>query len=155
MRKQIGSIKELDENYIWRDKAGLITKELGRSVGSKKIYANMDIVPPKCFSTKYHSHSQQEEFFLIISGEGTLRLQNKEITIKEGDFLAKPAGEGIAHTFFNSGKENLIILDVGTNEAEDTCYYPDEDVYMLKSNNTRHIVHSESFADGWSSNPNE
>ncbi|MFA6846422.1 MAG: cupin domain-containing protein [Sphaerochaetaceae bacterium] len=153
--KQVGNINELDEAYIWRDKAGLVSKELGKSVGSKKIYANMDIVPPRCLSTKYHSHSQQEEFFFIVSGEGTLRLQNKEIAIKKGDFLAKPAGEGIAHTFFNSGKENLVILDVGTNEPEDTCYYPDEDVYMHKSNGTRHIVRSESFADDWSPNPND
>lgn len=32
------------------------------------------------------------------------------------------------------GNKVLEILDVGTNEPEDTCYYPEEDMYMQKSN---------------------
>ena len=63
-----GNIGEIPAEFIWSDKAGVMTKELGKYAGSEKIYANLDSIPPKAFSTKYHSHSQQEEFFYVLSG---------------------------------------------------------------------------------------
>ena len=119
-----------------------------------KGYVNLDAVPPNAYSTKYHSHSQQEEFFYILSGEGVLRLNGEERRIHSGDFLSKPAGKGIAHTFFNAGKEMLLILDIGTNEPEDTCYYPDEDIYMYKSNGVSRVFTESALIKDWTSEPN-
>lgn len=151
---EIKNVEQLTKKFIWQDSVGLITKSLGAAGGSQKIYVNIDYVPPKAYSTKYHSHSQQEEFFMILSGTGTLRLQGKEWTVKQGDFFAKPAAQNIAHTFYNSGNEILVILDVGTNEKEDTCYYPDEDVYMQKSNEQRHVFRGSDSDLLWTSEPN-
>lgn len=151
---EIKNVKQLSEKFIWQDSAGLLTKSLGAAGGSQKIYVNIDYVPPKAYSTKYHSHSQQEEFFMILSGTGTLRLQDKECAVQQGDFFAKPAAQNIAHTFYNSGNEILAILDVGTNEREDTCYYPDEDVYMQKSNEQRRIFRGADSDLPWTSEPN-
>ncbi len=47
-----GNIDEIPAEFIWSDKAGLMTKELGKYAGSEKIYANLDSIPPKAFSTK-------------------------------------------------------------------------------------------------------
>lgn len=152
---KILNVEELPEAFIWSDSVGLITKSLGAAAGSQKIYVNIDYVPPKAYSTKYHSHSQQEEFFMILSGTGTLRLNGKEWTVKQGDFIAKPAAQEIAHTFYNCGNENLVILDVGTNEKEDTCYYPDEDIYLLKSNTNRRIFKGKDLDSSWTSEPNQ
>lgn len=150
-----GNINELSDKFIWKDSLGLVTKELGKSAGSQKLYANLDSVPPKGFSTKYHSHSQQEEFFYVLSGTGTLRLNGQDQEVKAGDFLSKPAGEDVFHTFYNPGAEPLLILDVGTNEKEDTCYYPEEDVYLHKSNGVNHVFQKSSLLENWSSAPNE
>lgn len=152
---EVYSSDKLSEEFIWQDSMGLITKSLGAAAGSRKIYVNMDSVPPNAYSTKYHSHSQQEEFFLIISSTGILRLNDKEIPVKQGDFFSKPAAQNIAHTFYNSGAENLLVLDVGTIEKEDTCYYPDEDVYLQKSNGGRRIFRGSALDSSWSSEPNE
>ena len=152
---KLGNINHILDEFIWKDNIGLITKELGKSVGSQKIYVNLDSVPPKGYSTKYHSHSQQEEFFYIISGIGTLQLNGQKIEVKSGDFLSKPAGRDIFHTFYNPGAEPLLILDIGTNEKEDTCYYPDEDVYLHKSNGVNHAIKGNTFLEDWSSDPNE
>lgn len=150
----INNTDKLPGQYIWKDTVGLITKSLGEAAGSKKIYVNIDYLPPKTYSTKYHSHSQQEEFFMILSGAGTLRLNDEEKIIRQGDFIAKPAGQKIAHTFYNSSDEILTILDVGTNESEDTCYYPDEDMYMQKSNGLRRIFSSTDLNTSWFPDPN-
>lgn len=149
-----GNERSLPETYIWRDAAGLETRDLGRSAGSQKLYVNLDSVPPGALSTKYHSHSQQEEFFYILSGTGTLRLNGETRMVQAGDFLCKPAGEGIAHTFCNTGATPLLILDVGTVEKEDTCYYPDEQMYLHKSNGIAQAFHEKDLRADWSSEPN-
>ncbi|WP_312699526.1 cupin domain-containing protein [Sedimentibacter sp.] len=151
---EIKNIDKLSEEFIWMDSVGLITKTLGAAGGSQKFYVNIDYVPPKAYSTKYHSHSQQEEFFIIISGNGTLRINDEKLSVKQGDFFAKPAGQNIAHTFYNSGDESLVILDIGTNEKEDTCYYPDEDVYLQKSNKQRRTFRGSDLDTLWTSEPN-
>jgi uncharacterized cupin superfamily protein len=150
----IKNINNLGVEFIWQDTAGLITQYLGKAAGSQKIYINIDRVPPHTFSTKYHSHSQQEEFFLVLNGSGILRLNAKEYPVKKGDFIAKPAAQNIAHQFFNSCEEILEILDVGTIEKEDICYYPDEEIYLAKSNGERHVFNKQSDVDGWTSDPN-
>lgn len=151
---KIMNMEQLPDEFVWKDAIGLVTKSLGAAGGSQKIYVNIDIVPPKAYSTKYHSHSQQEEFFLILSGAGVLRLNNEEYSVKQGDFISKVAGKNIAHTFYNASEENLVILDIGTNEKEDTCYYPDEDVYMQKSNGQHRIFRGSTLERDWSSEPN-
>lgn len=150
----IMNIADISAEYIRPDDFGLATKALGTAGGSEKIYVNIDTVPPKAYSTKYHSHTQQEEFFLILSGAGTGRLDHQEYPVKKGDFFAKPAARGIAHTFFNSGDTDLVILDIGTVEKEDTLYYPDEDVYLQKSNGQRRVFSGAALDTHWTSEPN-
>ncbi len=129
------------------------TSYLGKAAGSEKIYINIDKILPGSKSTKYHSHTKQEEFFLIISGYGTLRIDGKEYLIKKGDFVAKPAGKNIAHQFINTWNEMLEILDRGTKEEGDIAYYPDENVYYL--NDHEIVFNGNSKLNGWGSEPNK
>lgn len=152
---EIFNINNLNENFIWCDRAGLTTQYLGAAAGSQKIYVNIDKVPPDEFSVKYHSHSQQEEFFMILDGCGTLRLNGREYSVRKGDFIAKPSAQKIAHQFYNSGRDMLVVLDVGTVEKEDTCYYPDEGIYLHKSNGENKVFKEKSIVAGWTSDPNE
>jgi len=140
--------------YTATDCAGLVTKALGAAAGSEKLYINIDSVEPGMYSAKYHSHTKQEEFFLILEGSGTLRLNNKQYPVAKGNFIAKPAGKNIAHTFYNSGSGTLIILDAGTVEPFDECYYPDEGITLRKDNGKRSVCGPPEAAKGWSSEPN-
>lgn len=149
---KISRMKDLDARFVWCGAKGLETRYLGAAAGSERLYVNVDTVPPGAYSTKYHSHSQQEEFFLIFSGSGTLRMDGGEYAVSEGDFIAKPAGRSIAHQFYNSGGAPLIILDAGTVESEDVVTYPDEGVRLEKSGEERHVV---GAGEDWSSEPNE
>jgi uncharacterized cupin superfamily protein len=128
------------------------TLYLGKAAGSEKIYVNIDRIPPGSKSAKYHSHSKQEEFFMILGGTGTLRMNGEEIPVRKGDFVAKPAGRNIAHQFINTGQEMLEILDVGTNEDGDIAYYPDEDVYFLRKEKL--VFSGGSALTDWDSDPN-
>ncbi len=70
-----------------------------------------------------------------------------------GDFVAKPAGKGIAHQFINTGEEILEILDCGLQVTDDVATYPDEDVVLLRKD--RLAFKRADTLIGWSSDPNE
>lgn len=132
---------------------GAKTLELGVLAGSRQLYANVDVIPPGAYSAKYHAHSLQEEFFVVLAGSGTLRTAEGEQTVREGDFVAKPAGFENPHTFYNPGPGELRILDVGTTPQGDVAYYPDEDVYLLRGKGI--VLQGNSALKDWSSDPNE
>ena len=131
-------------------KSEMQTRYLGALAGSDKIYVNIDSVKPGAKSAKYHSHTVKEEFFLILSGSGRLRIKDEIIAVKKGDFLSKPAGKGIAHQFINDGDEIMEILDCGLNSAEDMVEYPDEGTFRVKGKTYR----KSGALKGWTSDPN-
>ncbi len=125
---------------------------IGHAVGCEKIYVNMDYVKPGGKSVKYHSHSRQEEFFMIMSGTGILRMNGEEVPVKSGDVISKPAGKDIAHQFINNGSEILQILDMGTREKDDIATYPDENVVFIRNKNL--VFSSGNCLKEWTSDPN-
>lgn len=125
---------------------------IGDALGCEKIYVNIDYVKPGGKSAKYHSHSKQEEFFLILQGSGILRMNNEEMPIKTGDVISKPAGKGISHQFINNGSEILQILDAGTREKDDIATYPDENRVFLRGKGLIFDI-NDNITD-WNSDPN-
>lgn len=148
------NIASLSEQYI--DDPGFESKmktlHLGAAAGSEKIYVGIDYLKPGGKSVKYHAHSKQEEFYLILKGSGILRMGGEEFSIREGDFVAKPAGKGIAHQFLNTGDEVLQILDCGLNERDEVVTYPDEGVIRLKKEGL--VFRIADAIKEWSSDPN-
>ena len=126
---------------------------IGDALGCEKIYVNIDYVKPGGKSTKYHSHSRQEEFFLIMSGKGILRINGEEIPVETGDVISKPAGKDIAHQFINNSSTILQILDVGNRDKDDVAVYPDENKVFLR--NKRLVFDMDDNIKNWSSDPNE
>lgn len=149
---EIFNTDSLPNEYVDDPKfeSAMQTRYLSALAGSDKIYVNIDAVKPGAKSAKYHSHSTKEEFFLILSGSGSLRLGNKVRPVKKGDFLAKPAGKGIAHQFINDGDEILEILDCGLNDENDIVEYPDEGVFLIKGK----AFSKTGALKEWTSDPN-
>jgi uncharacterized cupin superfamily protein len=125
---------------------------LGFAGGSEKLYVNIDVVAPGAKSCKPHSHSHQEEFFLVLKGSGSLRLGDATHKVQQGDFFSKPAGTGIVHQFINDGNQPLEILDVGIPHPDDVVDYPDEKVQLIKA--TRKFLRDGVALEGWTSDPN-
>ena len=125
---------------------------IGDAIGCEKIYVNIDYVKPGGKSVKYHSHSKQEEFFLIMNGNGILRLNGAEIQIKTGDVISKLAGKNIAHQFINNGSDILQILDVGTREKGDIAKYPDENIVYARDEKL--VFNINDNIKNWTSDPN-
>src|SRR5438093_1866888 len=43
-------------------------------------------------AARYHSHSEVDEYYLILDGSGTLRYHDKDVPVRRGDLIAKPTG---------------------------------------------------------------
>jgi len=79
------------ETYAIKE-IGYLTLEPGESIG-------------------YHKHENNEDAYIIISGEGTFKdADGIEYPVKAGDVTIVRGGQ--SHGLTNTGKENLVILDV-------------------------------------------
>lgn len=82
-------------------------------------------IPPGKSAYPYHYHLKDEEVFYIISGEGTLRTPGSERTVRAGELIFFPAGEGGAHKLTNTGRETLTYIDFDAVNDLDVAVYPD------------------------------
>ncbi len=88
----------------------------------------------------------------MLEGSSTLRLNDQHIAIGKGNFFSKHPGA--CHSFFKSGSTPLVILDVGTNQPDDICYYPDDDNYVIKSQQKHKAFKGATMLTHWSTHPN-
>ena len=82
-------------------------------------------IPPSKSNYPFHYHTTNEEVFYIISGKGDLETFDGIYIVSAGDIIVCPAGKDGAHKITNSSEtENLVYLDVDTNNTPDIAYYP-------------------------------
>ncbi len=71
----------------------------------------------------YHGHSAETEFYLVVSGRGTVRDKSGTSEVEPGDaFLFQP---GEAHQLSASAEEDFVYYIIADNPRGDACYYPD------------------------------
>lgn len=61
-------------------------------------------------TTPDHKHSDIDEVFYVISGEGTITINSEEIPLKEKDIIFSPNGE--THGFNNTSSANWVVLQI-------------------------------------------
>ena len=52
-----------------------------------KLGAGYDVLAPGMRSCPYHFHHGQEEMFVVLEGEGSLRVADEMLTVKAGDVV--------------------------------------------------------------------
>ncbi len=81
-----------------------------------------------------HCHSEDEEVFVILDGDGTLELwpapvpqsqgvQRENIPVRAGHVVARPPASRIAHAF-QAGSTGMTMLIYGTRRVNDAVWYP-------------------------------
>lgn len=152
--ENISNIQSIPEEFMYDPdfQTKLKTVMVGNAVGCEKIYVNIDYIKPGAVSVKYHFHSRQEEFYMIMSDTGLLRMNDEQIPVKAGDVISAPAGKDAGHQFINNSSEVLQILDVGTRAKDDVITYPDENVILIKDK--KMIFNTGDQIREWTSEPN-
>ncbi len=101
---------------------------LGTPLGLTKLGVNVTAVGRGKAAYPFHSHRANDELFVILAGQGVLRLGTERHDVKEGDVIGCPAGDiGTAHQLVNTGTVELRYLAVSTLIDPEVCEYPDSD----------------------------
>jgi uncharacterized cupin superfamily protein len=88
-------------------------------------------IPPRGIPYPYHSHSEQWEFYHVISGLGSVRHDGGTTPIESGDaFLFKP---GEPHQLINDGPDDMLVYVIADNPFAESVYYPDGNKWMVRS----------------------
>jgi uncharacterized cupin superfamily protein len=99
-------------------------KRLGLKAGGVRLGGSLYRVAPGKTAFPHHRHYLNEEAIYVLSGTGTLRLDDAEHAVGPGDYIALPAG-GPAHQLIATGERDLEYLCVSTMRGGEVVEYPD------------------------------
>jgi uncharacterized cupin superfamily protein len=103
---------------------------LARGTAARKLGISVDVVAPGMRSCPYHCHLAQEEAFVILEGEGTLRVAGEMLAVGAGDTIFIPPGPQYPHQFINTSAAPLKYLSISTRESPEVVEYPDSGKYL-------------------------
>jgi len=106
---------------------------LARGTAARKLGASVDVVAPGKVSCPYHLHHAQEEMFVILAGEGTLRVAGEMLPLRTGDVVFIPAGPDYPHQIINTSSAPLKYLSISTQESPEICEYPDSNKFLAEA----------------------
>jgi uncharacterized cupin superfamily protein len=104
-------------------------RRLGQAAGATATGLNHVVLRAGGQGAPAHCHSQEEEIFVVLEGDGVLELWGRgeaspeEHELRAGDVISRPAGTGVAHAL-RAGADGLTYLAYGTREQGDMCFYP-------------------------------
>lgn len=101
-----------------------------RLMPGRRIGCGIDILPPGKRACPYHFHYAQEEVFIVLEGQGTLRVAGETLPIKAGDVISIPPGPEYPHQIINTSDAPLKYLSLSTQEFPEVCEYPDSGKYL-------------------------
>jgi uncharacterized cupin superfamily protein len=131
---------------------------LSVDTAAQKLGASVDIVAPGKRSCPYHFHYAQEEMFVILDGQGTLRVAGERLPVHTGDVIFIPPGPDYPHQLINTSDAPLKYLSISTRETPEVCVYPDSAKYqsMVTINGARAFMAVQRDAtsvDYWDGEP--
>jgi uncharacterized cupin superfamily protein len=113
-------------------------RDLGRAAGSERTGLRVYDVEPGKLMNAPHSHSAEEEIFVVLGGGGIVTVWPHPRAIHEpgrweggtdtheirtGHTIASPAGTGRPLSL-QAGTEGMRVLAYGTRDPNDITYYP-------------------------------
>ncbi|MBN1240899.1 MAG: cupin domain-containing protein [Gammaproteobacteria bacterium] len=108
-------------------------RRLGDVAGLTQFGVNLTRLPPGCWSSQRHWHTDEDEFVFVVEGEVVLVTEAGEETLRAGDCAGFRAGEPDGHHIQNRTGADAVVLEVGTRRPQDDeVFYPDIDLRALK-----------------------
>lgn len=102
-----------------------IGSAVGKKLGLVKIGIHIETLLPGRRTSWPHAESDEEEFGFVLEGQPDVWIDGTLHALKAGDFVAFPAGTGIAHTFINNSSSPAKLLVGGeANKTTNKIIYP-------------------------------
>jgi uncharacterized cupin superfamily protein len=129
------------------------TGPLSDGTAATKLGAGFDILEPGKIACPYHYHLAQEEMFVILEGEGTLRVAGERVPVRAGDVIFVPPGPEYPHHLINTGSVPMKYLSISTQEKPEICYYPDSNKLGAFAKDHRMMQRQGEALDYWTDEP--
>ena len=108
--------------------AGREKRQLGDVFGLSNFGVNLTRIVPGGGSALRHSHSKQDEFIYILSGNPILISDEGETALSPGMCAGFKAGTGNAIQLVNRSSDDVLYFEIGDRSANDSVTYPDDDL---------------------------
>ncbi|WP_205699241.1 cupin domain-containing protein [Conexibacter sp. SYSU D00693] len=118
------ALGDVPPSDVQRGPTNLRRHDLGTALGSELSGIKHLRVAAGARGMPHHWHSAEEELFVVLSGDGWVRLGDELVPVREGTVVARPPATGVAHSF-HAGERGLELLAYGSRRPEDVCFYPD------------------------------
>ena len=122
-------------------------------MAATKLGAGFDILAAGMRSCPYHYHLAQEEMFVILEGQGSLRVAGELLPVRAGDVVVIPPGPEYPHQFVNTSDAPLKYLSISTQERPEICVYPDSGKTGAFAKDHRVMLRSTDSLDYWDGEP--
>ena len=86
------------------------TARMGAELGAEQIGCALVELEPGKRAWPYHLHYAEEEMFVVLGGEGTLRYDGETYPARPGDVIFTPTGPGTAHQIINTSDTPMRYL---------------------------------------------
>ena len=135
---RIANVDDVDEFERLGTTVARRGRDLGQAAGSERTGIKLYDVLPGMLMNPPHSHSAEEEIFVVLEGSGTLELwphpraacepdrwpgEHELHALRAGNSVASPAGRGRPMSV-RAGDDGLRALAYGTRDPNDITYYP-------------------------------
>jgi uncharacterized cupin superfamily protein len=114
-----------DALWVRNERGGMTCVLESREAPFPEFGVNIRLLQPGQPNAAYHSENQQEDF-LVLSGECILLVEGEERRLRAWDFVHCPAGTH--HVFVGAGDGPCAILMVGARREDEVLHYPVSDV---------------------------
>lgn len=141
------------ERFVRAPRYDTETTSLSKGTAARQLGASFDILAPGQIGCPYHYHYAEEEMFIILQGEGTLRVAGERVPIRAGDVITIPAGPDYPHHIINSSDAPLHYLSISTMAKPEVCEYPDSGKVGVFSEGLRLLQRREAGLDYWDGEP--
>jgi uncharacterized cupin superfamily protein len=105
-----------------------------------------------------HCHSEEEEIFVILEGDGMLHLWpsplaeergavHEDLPIRPGHVVARPPATRVSHSF-RAGSDGMTMLIYGTRRPNDMCWYPRSNKISWRGLGVIGRIEALEYADG-------
>ena len=155
LRQQL--VRNVDSVELHREqREPLYDTNCGRvseGTAAKKLGAGVDVLAPGMRGCPYHFHHAQEEMFVILEGEGSLRVADEMVPVRAGDVVFIPPGPDYPHQFINTSTAPMKFLSISTQERPEICEYPDSNKYSASNRPFSAVQRLDASLDYWEGEP--
>ena len=123
---------------------------LSTGTAARKLGAGYDILAPGQRVCPYHFHHAREEMFVILEGQGSLRVAGELLPLRAGDVVFIPPGPEYPHQIINTSDAPMRYLSISTQELPEVCEYPDSAKLSVSG---RGVYRVEDGVDYWHGEP--